>query len=208
MQCCEEEKAVTYNMSDEFDGRVDDDCYYDDCNDDYESFEGWTSGYIKKGLNKWGYGVCWHFCEHGICYDDFNCGMAHPILAIESTPGGKGCCIEMKSSRALVGLPKNDKSEGSRLPNIEGIIKRLGFVEQETDKPQQQDQEPLVFESEAELKVWYEEKEDAKSLGALWNPDKKIWYVPAGMDVRPFENGRRKSTVNLLRAWLMIMSHT
>ena len=67
MQCCEEEKAVTYNMSDEFDGRVDDDCYYDDCNDDYESFEGWTSGYIKKALNKWGYGVCWDFCEHGIC---------------------------------------------------------------------------------------------------------------------------------------------
>jgi len=183
-----EEKAVTYNMSDEFDGRVDDECHYDEhCNVDYESFEEWASRYLHRGLNKWGKGVCWDWCEHGICYEDFNCGMAHPILAIESTPGGKGCCIEIKSSRALIGLPKNDKSEGSRLPHIEGMIKRLGFVEQQTDIPQQQNQEPLVFEREAELKVWYAEKEDAKSLGALWNPDKKIWYVPAGMDIRPFE---------------------
>jgi len=175
--------------ADEFDGEgYEDECYEgcDNCNDDYESFEAWTSNYVKKGLNKWGRGVCWDWCEHGTCNDDFNCGMAHPILAIDTTYGGKGCSIEIKSPRATIGLPSNGKTEGARLPNIEGIIKGLGFIEKDKDASQQ-DQEPLVFEHEAELNVSYAEKDDAKSLGAWWNPDKKIWYVPAGIDVRPFE---------------------
>mmetsp|Transcript_19560 Transcript_19560/g.29504 ORF Transcript_19560/g.29504 Transcript_19560/m.29504 type:complete len:353 (+) Transcript_19560:132-1190(+) len=172
--------------ADEFDGEgYEDEGYYDNCDDDYESFEAWTSKYVRKGLNKWGKGVCWDWCEHGYCYDDFNCGMAHPTLAIETTQG-KGCSIEIKSSGATIGLPLKGKSEGARLPNIECIIKGLGFVEKDKDTPQQ-DQEPLVFESEAELNVRYVEKEDAKSLGALWNPGETIWYVPAGIDVRPFE---------------------
>jgi hypothetical protein len=161
--------------------------YDDSCHDDYVGFEEWKSDYVKKGLNKWGRGVCWEWCEQGSCSDEFNCGQAHPILAIDSTPGGKGCRIDIKPCRALVGLRLNNKkSEESRLPKIEGIIKGLGFVEQDKNS-RQQDQEPLVFESEAELSVCYAEKDEAKSLGAWWNPERKIWYVPAGRDVRPFE---------------------
>ena len=36
------------------------------------------------------------------------------------------------------------------------------------------------------LEVPYSEKEQAKSLGAKWNPEKKKWYVPAGIDLESF----------------------
>lgn len=36
------------------------------------------------------------------------------------------------------------------------------------------------------LEVPYSEKEQAKFLGAKWNPEKKKWYVPAGIDQEPF----------------------
>jgi len=37
-----------------------------------------------------------------------------------------------------------------------------------------------------DLNVPYAEKDEAKSLGAKWNPNKKIWYVPVEADPRPF----------------------
>ena len=36
------------------------------------------------------------------------------------------------------------------------------------------------------LDVPYEEKEDAKELGARWDPDLRKWFVPAGHDTSPF----------------------
>ena len=36
------------------------------------------------------------------------------------------------------------------------------------------------------LKVPFKEKDEAKSLGARWNPDGKHWYVPEGIDAVPF----------------------
>ena len=40
------------------------------------------------------------------------------------------------------------------------------------------------------LKVPYAEKEEAKQLGARWDPKRKKWYVPAGVDAAPFERWR------------------
>ena len=37
------------------------------------------------------------------------------------------------------------------------------------------------------LKVPYAEKDEAKSLGARWNQDRKVWYVPDGVAEAPFE---------------------
>ena len=37
------------------------------------------------------------------------------------------------------------------------------------------------------LKVPFNEKDQAKSLGARWNAEAKLWYVPIGMDAAPFE---------------------
>lgn len=37
------------------------------------------------------------------------------------------------------------------------------------------------------LKVPYAEKDQAKALGARWNKERKIWYVPDGAAATPFE---------------------
>jgi hypothetical protein len=37
------------------------------------------------------------------------------------------------------------------------------------------------------LKVPFNEKDQAKSLGARWNTEAKHWYVPQGVDAAPFE---------------------
>jgi hypothetical protein len=36
------------------------------------------------------------------------------------------------------------------------------------------------------LDVPYSEKDEAKELGAWWDPDLKKWFVPQGKDSRPF----------------------
>ena len=37
------------------------------------------------------------------------------------------------------------------------------------------------------LNVPYLEKEEAKGLGAWWDPEIKKWFVPKGVDIRPFK---------------------
>lgn len=37
-----------------------------------------------------------------------------------------------------------------------------------------------------ELAVPFAEKDEAKRLGAKWNPERKVWFVPAGQDATPF----------------------
>lgn len=37
------------------------------------------------------------------------------------------------------------------------------------------------------LKVPFNEKDQAKALGARWNAESKHWYVPQGIDATPFE---------------------
>jgi hypothetical protein len=45
----------------------------------------------------------------------------------------------------------------------------------------------MITTSNIPLKVPFKEKDEAKSLGARWNPDGKHWYVPEGIDAEPFE---------------------
>jgi hypothetical protein len=37
------------------------------------------------------------------------------------------------------------------------------------------------------LKVPFNEKDQAKAMGARWNAESKHWYVPQGVDAAPFE---------------------
>jgi hypothetical protein len=37
------------------------------------------------------------------------------------------------------------------------------------------------------LNVPYAEKDEARALGARWNPGRKKWYVPSGVPLEPFE---------------------
>ncbi|PPC88363.1 MAG: hypothetical protein CTY37_01190 [Methylotenera sp.] len=45
----------------------------------------------------------------------------------------------------------------------------------------------MIATSNISLKVPFNEKDQAKSLGARWNAESKHWYVPQGIDVAPFE---------------------
>lgn len=36
-----------------------------------------------------------------------------------------------------------------------------------------------------DLKVPFAEKEEAKSLGAKWDPSLKTWYIPEGVGIGP-----------------------
>lgn len=38
-----------------------------------------------------------------------------------------------------------------------------------------------------DLKVPYLEKDEAKALGARWDPTRRCWYVPPGLDTTPFQ---------------------
>lgn len=46
------------------------------------------------------------------------------------------------------------------------------------------------------LSVPYHEKEQAKALGARWDPKRQAWYVPIGVDIREFEKWAQKA-INL-----------
>jgi hypothetical protein len=45
----------------------------------------------------------------------------------------------------------------------------------------------MIASTDINLKVPFNEKDQAKSLGARWNAEAKLWYVPQGMDAVPFE---------------------
>ena len=45
----------------------------------------------------------------------------------------------------------------------------------------------MIASSNINLKVPFNEKDQAKSLGARWNAEAKLWYVPQGVDAVPFE---------------------
>lgn len=44
-----------------------------------------------------------------------------------------------------------------------------------------------IAASNISLKVPFNEKDQAKSLGARWNAEAKHWYIPQGIDAAPFE---------------------
>lgn len=47
-----------------------------------------------------------------------------------------------------------------------------------------------------DLKVPYEQKDEAKRLGARWDRDRRVWYVPDGIDPAPFAHWRPPESPN------------
>jgi Domain of unknown function (DUF5710) len=45
----------------------------------------------------------------------------------------------------------------------------------------------MIATTNINLKVPFNEKDQAKSLGARWNAEAKLWYVPQGVEAAPFE---------------------
>ena len=45
----------------------------------------------------------------------------------------------------------------------------------------------MIAETNISLKVAFNEKDQAKSLGARWNAESKHWFIPQGLEVAPFQ---------------------
>ena len=56
------------------------------------------------------------------------------------------------------------------------------------DKPIREGTRKLIMKSETNtnLAVEFKEKDQVKALGARWRPEEKVWYVHAGLDLKPF----------------------
>jgi hypothetical protein len=46
---------------------------------------------------------------------------------------------------------------------------------------------PRIATTDTALNVPFADKDQVKALGALWYPDKKLWVVPKGLDLTPFQ---------------------
>ena len=44
----------------------------------------------------------------------------------------------------------------------------------------------MTADTNISLKVPFSEKDEAKALGARWNAEQKLWYVPQGVESAPF----------------------
>ena len=44
----------------------------------------------------------------------------------------------------------------------------------------------MITSSRVDLRVPYVEKNDAKKLGARWDPERQTWYVPPGLEIDSF----------------------
>jgi|GEM_PF-379325 len=44
----------------------------------------------------------------------------------------------------------------------------------------------MTADTNISLKVPFSEKDEAKALGARWNAEQKLWYVPQGLEAAPF----------------------
>lgn len=42
-------------------------------------------------------------------------------------------------------------------------------------------------QAQLRLNVPFAAKDQAKGLGARWDPQQRIWYVPHGVDIQPFQ---------------------
>jgi len=58
------------------------------------------------------------------------------------------------------------------------------------------------------LKVPFNEKDQAKALGARWNAESKHWYVPQGIDAAPFQKWFSDSVLPVTSAKVTPMSNT
>jgi len=77
-----------------------------------------------------------------------------------------------------VGLEESDR--------LDDFHKSLSITNEAYTGSPQQDKLVTSPSSKTYLNVPFSQKDEAKSLGARWDPDKKKWYVPSGKDIQIF----------------------
>jgi hypothetical protein len=62
--------------------------------------------------------------------------------------------------------------------------------------------------SRIDLQVPFNEKEEARRLGARWDPAQKVWYVPANVDPAPLQKWHPRPLTPNMRASLFFLATT
>jgi hypothetical protein len=71
-------------------------------------------------------------------------------------------------------------------PNDQAVFEALtsGAAHPESKSPSS----ARIATTDTALNVPFADKDQAKALGAHWHPDKKHWFVPAGLALAPFQS--------------------
>ena len=81
----------------------------------------------------------------------------------------------------ISGLSKSTPARLLGAPPSRGLVRRLSNREvMDPEGP------PILLAVRFDLDCPFSQRDDAKALGARWDPTNKTWYVPAGKDLRPF----------------------
>jgi len=62
--------------------------------------------------------------------------------------------------------------------------------------------------SRIDLQVPFSEKDEARRLGARWDPGQRVWYVPANVDPTPLEKWRPRTATPNIRAAVFFLAKT
>jgi hypothetical protein len=68
-------------------------------------------------------------------------------------------------------------------PNDRAVFEELAVG---TAVPGTPSPSPRIAKTDTPLNVPFADKDQAKALGAHWDADKKLWFVPAGLELAPF----------------------
>ncbi|KAL7537578.1 hypothetical protein ACHAWF_005823 [Thalassiosira exigua] len=114
---------------------------------------------------RFGAGICWDYMDRGSCPCEASKFPAwHPRLSVAASTAAPSASAT--ATVTVVSMPK-------RIPEWIESLKYLGFVEGD----------PQNF---AILNTTYEEREEAKALGASFAPGMRKWIVVQGQDLAPF----------------------
>lgn len=100
------------------------------------------------------------------------------------------------ADKADFAISKLEASFGHNLDNkieaeIEAQTPQMGLPpNQEQNQVQEQQTEATIATQNTYLYVPFEEKDEAKALGAKWDKENKLWYAPQGTDLDKFSKWR------------------
>ena len=107
---------------------------------------------------------------------------ARLTLLLPDQPAQQSVFVE----RLGLGAALSAKAAAAREKNENARVAATREALAAAEKPARASRPPRTSSTRTDLKVSYAAKDQAKALGARWDPAKKTWYVDAGVDLAPF----------------------
>ena len=95
---------------------------------------------------------------------------------------------EQEQAEKAPDTPAQNGKEQTVVSNPEKMAEEATTPKAENQPPATANEDtPVLHKDRINLNCTKEERDHVKSLGAIWDNDKNVLYVPAGTDLRPFE---------------------